>query len=273
MALLVASCSSGGGNHASPTTTIATPSSTAATTTTVSPAHLATNLGPCPKDDPVSLPGRLNVGIKGLGQKLVPIVALNVRVCRYDPRAPSTVLKPPDAMRLEAEANRLLIVKDAIRYNCAPTNPPYFFVTFANDRQQVDVWEDGGCGFITNGVLTVSTTTKWRNELQRYTTSSTAATTATTGRAVGTIREVGGPAPGLNRQIPGTVIATDARGTHWHASTTATRPFSLTLPPGTYRFTGRSALINDGRSPCSEPTPVVVVRGQTTHIEVVCSID
>jgi cellulase/cellobiase CelA1 len=103
-------------------------------------------------------------------------------------------------------------------------------------------------------------------------TSSSPTTTPTTGRVVGTVREVGGPAPGLNRQLPGTVTATSRSGRHWHATTTATQPFSLTLPAGTYRLTGTSPLINSGQSECSALAPAVVVGDKTTHIEVVCSI-
>jgi len=102
--------------------------------------------------------------------------------------------------------------------------------------------------------------------------SATAPSTDTTGTVVGTLREVGGPSPGLNRQIPGTVYATDASGTRWLAATTATQPFSLSLPGGTYRLTGRSPLINTGQTDCLPQAPVVVVGGKTTQVEVECGI-
>src|SRR5205085_5742748 len=40
----------------------------------------------------------------------------------------------------------------------------------ANDTQRVDVWEANGCGYKTNGVMSVRTTPHWLTELRQYTT-------------------------------------------------------------------------------------------------------
>jgi len=98
--------------------------------------------------------------------------------------------------------------------------------------------------------------------------SSAATSTASTGTVVGTVREIGGPGPGLNIQIPGTVTATSSTGTRWLATTTATQPFWLSLPAGTYRFTGRSP----GQTDCLPQAPVAVTDGRTTQVEVQCGI-
>lgn len=173
LAVLAGGCSSGGGKQSAPSTsastltTMLTPT-TATSTTTVSPSHAVANLGRCPSKYPAESLKSLNAGVQGLGRTLVPIRAMNVRVCRYEAGASSSaVLKAPYATQLEAETNGLHRVDGG--YNCPPNRPPFFFVTFTNDTQQVDVWEAGGCGFVTNGVLIASPTSKWRNELRDYT--------------------------------------------------------------------------------------------------------
>jgi hypothetical protein len=78
----------------------------------------------------------------------------------------SGLLKPPVAAAFEAETNRL--PRADIAMTCPPTPPPFFFLTFANDTQRVDLWEAGGCGQKTNGVMSVEATTKWLNALHGY---------------------------------------------------------------------------------------------------------
>jgi hypothetical protein len=184
---------------------------------------------------------------------------LNVRICAYRIAAPlrDVVLDAPEALRFTADTNR----------NRTPPNMRScpggltFFVTFANDVQHVSLLDF--CDYhLTNGAFAADATSLWLNELQSY----------TTGTVVGTLREVGGPAPGLNRQIAGTVIAISPFGQSWRATTTATQPFTLAVPAGTYRLFGSSPLINDGQSQCSAAAPVVVVVGKTTQVHVVCSI-
>jgi hypothetical protein len=120
-------------------------------------------LGTCPEHDPRFAPPS-NQGVPELDHKLVPIVASNVRVCIYAPKA-SVILKPQDIERLEAETNALPKIHNALRYDCPPTRPPYVYVTFTNGTERVDISEEGGCGFVTNGKLTASGTNVWRQEL------------------------------------------------------------------------------------------------------------
>ena len=153
----VSACSSGGsGNHSATTTT-------ARVETTTGTGRSLSGPGPCPKHDPRFAPAS-NASVAGLAQKLVPIVASDVRVCIYAAKA-SAVLKPQYIERLEAETNALPRIHNALRYDCAPTRPPYVFVTFTMGSERVDVREEGGCGFVTNGKLTASGTNVWRRKL------------------------------------------------------------------------------------------------------------
>jgi hypothetical protein len=178
--LLVFGCSSGGGADVVPTTiTSATSTTNARSLTTASPSHVVSKLGKCPKRYTEAVQGKLNAGIKGLDKKPVPIAAIVVRICKYalapDANAIPTglvasgggVLTLRVATAFEAETNRLPRGNTLI--NCPATSPPFFVLTFANATQRVDVWEAGGCGFKTNGVFTVGTTTHWLDELRQYT--------------------------------------------------------------------------------------------------------
>ena len=210
---------------------------------------------------------------------LVPITALNVRICEYanGPLVRSEILSPAIAIPFVRATNLLKsFTPHGPVVGCigpqGPTNfPASFVVTFASDSRRVTLSGgtdscDGSFG-LTNGTFNGATTGKWVNELEHYTIGSTV-----TGTVVGTLREVGGPPPGLNRQIPGTVFAADASGANWQAAATATRPFTLTLPAGTYVFTGSSPLINSGQIDCFAQAAVVVVGGERVRVEVVCSI-
>jgi hypothetical protein len=90
------------------------------------------------------------------------------------------------------------------------------------------------------------------------------------GTISGSLREVGGPAPGLNRTIGG-VIRVSRSSIVWEDSTTGAGTFSVDLPVGTYTVTGTSPVILDG-GVCSARGPVVVARGRTTRVDVICSI-
>ena len=90
------------------------------------------------------------------------------------------------------------------------------------------------------------------------------------GTIAGTLREVGGPPPGLNVTIPGTIsVAGDATAA---ATRTSTGSFSVDVPAGTYTVTGTSPMINDGRQQCVTERPVgrvVVVPDRTILVTVV----
>jgi hypothetical protein len=92
-----------------------------------------------------------------------------------------------------------------------------------------------------------------------------------TGTIVGSLHEVGGPAPGLDRIIGGEYRITRGLET-WSGGSTGEGEFSVDLPAGTYSVTGTSPLYNGGRGQCFADGPVVVVRGRTTTVKVVCSI-
>ena len=146
-------------------------------------ARVISRLGACPRRYP-SLPGS-DTGVRGLDKELVPIAASVVRICRYDlPAGPGArvvpgglrtagvgVLTPPATAAFEAETNQLRRADASI--DCPATRPPFFFLTFANDTARVDVYEENGCGFKTNGHIAVWTTTHWLNALKDYTTALT----------------------------------------------------------------------------------------------------
>jgi hypothetical protein len=90
------------------------------------------------------------------------------------------------------------------------------------------------------------------------------------GTISGRLREVGGPAPGLDRSVPGT-ISIEGDSTAVGAST-STGEFSVQVPVGTYTVTGTSPLVNDGREKCVVSDPVIVESGRTTKVTVICPI-
>jgi hypothetical protein len=246
LVLLVAGCSSGGGKHAT------------------------WDLGSCPSLPPTTSLAKLNAGVQGLAKRLVPIAAVRVRWCEYGlstGRVDTFMLPQPAVTLFEGDTNRL--PAGSLAASCM-ADVPFDFLTFASGSQKVVVAES--CGDVTNGVFSALPTAQWSNELQQYTTGSTA-TSHTTGAIDGTLRLVAGVA--MNRQISGTVTATSTLGIRTRATTTSTRPFSMTLSAGTYRLTGTSpaARVNNGaQQQCLALAPVVVMGGKTTHVEVVCDL-
>jgi len=216
----------------------------------------------------------LNAGVEGLAERLVPFAASHVRVCRYEYLPNGDVASAsatPQIAPLEQEANQLPRYPGAGPQSCnPPVFPLIYFVIFADNAQQVAVM-DADCGSVTNGAAYVHPGTSWRNELQSYFTGSKATTTSSVGKVIGSAREVGGAPPGLNRPIPGIFTATSVSEADWQTASTATRPFSLTLPAGTYRFIFTSPVINTEGAHCRELAPVVVVPGMTTRLEVSCT--
>jgi hypothetical protein len=89
----------------------------------------------------------------------------------------------------------------------------------------------------------------------------------------GTFVRVGGPAPGSPFPLPGTITARAATGKTFTATASDDGHFRLSLPPGTYRVTGRSPLMQSGQMTCAATTTLRVTRGKSTdHVTVVCSI-
>jgi hypothetical protein len=143
LVLCLAACSSGRGKHAAPTTT------------TLSPSYAVANLGPCPKRVPSDFsPRTLNAGVVHLGARLVPIVALTVRVCRYGSNPVligSAILKPTTTRMLEADVNRLTPNPGGLvgceRGQNPPPPPETVLLTFASASQRVFVQQSECDGF------------------------------------------------------------------------------------------------------------------------------
>jgi hypothetical protein len=163
--VVVAGCSSGGRGQASPTTTIATASSTAATPTTVSRSPAVRNLARCPSGpDSLRLLAFRNAGVAGVAERLVPIAALDVRLCNYGPQgrlASSALGQSIAAGRLATQANGFQkFTAPQRRLACREVDVT--LLIFASDSQQVSI-ETYGCGVnvATNGVLTVRPSNTW----------------------------------------------------------------------------------------------------------------
>jgi hypothetical protein len=90
------------------------------------------------------------------------------------------------------------------------------------------------------------------------------------GRMTGSVRAIGGPPPGVDIAITGTVTAVGASGRRWRATTNGTRGFSLDLPSGTYRVSGTGKGANGTGYTCGMPIPVTVAPRATTPVAVVC---
>ncbi len=93
------------------------------------------------------------------------------------------------------------------------------------------------------------------------------------GAATGYLHFVGGPAPGLDKPIPGTVRFQASSGASYETSPASDGEFSLILPPGRYLVEARSPnFISVGTEwPCrGQPDSLVVKPGQTIDEPVFC---
>jgi len=91
-------------------------------------------------------------------------------------------------------------------------------------------------------------------------------------QVAGQLVEVGGPAPGAPRGVPGTVRFT-GQGRQVTVATDAQGHFSTELGPGTYTVTGTTPLIEDGNGICRADEPLTVPGTGLPHVpdEVVVS--
>ena len=154
VALLIAGCSRGG------------------------PASSAAKRGPCPNPYPaVSRQFSLktvNEGVQGLGARLVPFPAEEVRVCSYDSRGGSlkgtAVLKQAAATHFEASTNRLRTrTNQPTRpFTCHQFDTSLLTFTTTTKGMAVAVAECGG-GVASNGTLTVDSTRTWLDQLAALT--------------------------------------------------------------------------------------------------------
>lgn len=107
-----------------------------------------------------------NAGVAGLAKTLVPIAALNIRLCDYGSGgelASYAVFRPVPTSDVEIQANGFptyVLPRGGLR--CPKRNPS--MLTFASDSQRVTV-ETFGCGVVvaTNGAVTVRPTANWLN--------------------------------------------------------------------------------------------------------------
>jgi hypothetical protein len=89
----------------------------------------------------------------------------------------------------------------------------------------------------------------------------------------GTFVRVGGPAPGSPVPLPGTITARAATGETFTARAGRNGRFTLSLPAGAYRVTGRSRLMQSGQMVCVATAELHVLRGNpAASVTVVCSI-
>jgi hypothetical protein len=91
------------------------------------------------------------------------------------------------------------------------------------------------------------------------------------GRLAATVREVGGPPPGINRLVAGTIELTDRSGGK-HNAYSVTGRISIDISVGRYRVVATSPLVNSNGSPCSGPTVLTIREGSTTHGSFNCDI-
>jgi hypothetical protein len=88
----------------------------------------------------------------------------------------------------------------------------------------------------------------------------------------GTMREVGGPPPGINKRLPGSLAASRADGRSATTAVDGAGRFSLSIAPGKYRVVGHSPQYGDGSYSCESGGPVTVTAHTVTHIELLCPI-
>jgi hypothetical protein len=178
---LVGACSGGTGPADSAAGRAAAPK---AVTAAVSPGYAVAGFGDCPNQPTTTSVAVLNGGIVGLAQRLVPIEAVNVRICEYDSRwvtgddvvpgrlAESALLKPLAAREFEAETNRQPTARPGPLGCTGPGGAVVFvFLTFANDSQQVSLaLQLGACALpaLSNGYYTAYPTPGWTIDLFRY---------------------------------------------------------------------------------------------------------
>jgi hypothetical protein len=87
----------------------------------------------------------------------------------------------------------------------------------------------------------------------------------------GTLRMVGGPPPGMNRAVPGTVTITSESGSRCDVPVVR-GSFAVAVPVGSYTATGRSPDFGDGKYECSADGPVAVTNAGPATVKVVCPV-
>ncbi len=101
-----------------------------------------------------------------------------------------------------------------------------------------------------------------------------------TGTLEGSLREVGGPPPGLDRGVAGTITVTGPDGRATAVTADGRGRYSATLAPGRYEAVGHSPSYGGGAYDC-EPwrsgsdtggNPIVISPHDVSHVDFICSI-
>jgi hypothetical protein len=96
--------------------------------------------------------------------------------------------------------------------------------------------------------------------------------TAPLGTVEGSMHERGGPPPGLDKPVAGTLIATARDGRQFKTTIGPGGRFSTQLPTGTYTVVGHSPEFGSGTYDCNAGGPVTIRRDTPTHIELTCPL-
>jgi hypothetical protein len=161
--MAVCAACSGGSHRVTPPTTTNTPRSS--TTSTVAIGRAAR----CPR----ILPDRVaSAGVANLSERLVPLSAIRLNVCRYGPMvaaAPLTVktqfavVDRATVTNFEVAANALPARAPGPLPNCQEDDGEALVLIFSDASHAVTVRASlSGCAFVTNGVRTASSSTQWR---------------------------------------------------------------------------------------------------------------
>jgi hypothetical protein len=162
-----AACSGGSHLLAAPTTTNTPRSSTTST------FPLGATLT-CPRRLPDLV---ANPGVVNLSEKLVPLTATRLDVCRYGPlvadtpltvKSHFTVVDRATVADFEAAANLLAVLAPGPAHNCPDDNGEALVAIFSDPRHEVTVRASlSGCSLVTNGVRTALPSAQWLDRVAR----------------------------------------------------------------------------------------------------------
>jgi hypothetical protein len=94
---------------------------------------------------------------------------------------------------------------------------------------------------------------------------------AGSGRVVGVLEAVGGPAPGTPRPMSRRAYLQETHGaTKISVFVASNGKFSTTVPAGSYKVWGRSPQFNGGKVLCNAAGSIRVRRAKITHALVMC---
>ena len=81
----------------------------------------------------------------------------------------------------------------------------------------------------------------------------------------------GGPYPGRNVPLSGTVVF-ESSDTRLRVTVGSSGHFMVRVPPGRYQVTGTSPSIQGGQVPCRQVTPLEARLGGVNNVHVICSV-